>query len=164
MPFTDNDTKYQFIRFKDGKELFAMARDLGDTVELHFPMNIQLQPAVTGGVLVHLGPHIPFTTDDYVTVDSDSILYRTSISEQFIDFYDEACTAWLDVRDNNKVEIKTSKQVFKEQQDQIGEFVKRKFEQADFREELDQMIEEFEEEKYRLNLEEELPDPDETIH
>ena len=164
MPFTDNDTKYQFIRFKDGKELFAMARDLGDTVELHFPMNIQLQPAVTGGVLVHLGPHIPFTTDDYVTVDADSILYRTSISEQFIDFYDEACTAWLDVRDNNKVEIKTSKQVFKEQQDQIQELVKRKFEQADFREELDQMIEEFEEEKYRLNLEEELPDPDETIH
>tara|TARA_Y100000361_G_C11145734_1_gene337932 strand:- start:731 stop:1228 length:498 start_codon:yes stop_codon:yes gene_type:complete len=165
MPFTKNDTTYQFIRFKDGKEVFAMARDVGDTVELHFPMNINLQPAVTGGVLVHLGPHIPFTTDDYITVDNTSILYRTSISEQFINFYDEACTAWLDLRDNEKIEIKSSKQVFKEQQETIQELVKKRFEEVDFRDELDQMIEDFEEEKYRLEQQrEEGPDPDDTIH
>lgn len=164
MPFTQNDTTYQFIRFKDGKEVFAMVRDVENTVELHFPMNINLQPASTGGVLVHLGPHIPFTTDDYITVASDSILYRTSISEQFIDFYDEACTAWLDIRDNEKIEIKSSRQVFKEQQDSIQELVKRKFENVNFRDELDQMIEEFEEEKYRISQDEEGPDPDDTIH
>ena len=162
--FTENSTQYQFIRFKDGKELFAMVREVDDTVELHFPMNVQLQPAQTGGVLVHLGPHIPFTKDDYITVDHTAILYRTSISDQFIDFYDEACTAWLDIRDNEKIEIKSSKQVFKEQQETIQDLVKKRFDQADFRDELDQMIEDFEEEKYRISQNEEGPDPDDTIH
>ena len=47
----------------------------------------------------------------------------------------------------------------------IQELVKKRFEQVDFRDELDQMIEEFEEEKYRLEQEkEEGPDPDDTIH
>ena len=162
--FTENSTQYQFIRFKDGKEVFAMVREVDDVVELHFPMNVQLQPAQTGGVLVHLGPHIPFTTDDYITVDHTAILYRTSISDQFIDFYDEACTAWLDIRDNEKIEIKSSKQVFKEQQETIQELVKKRFDQVDFRDELDQMIEDFEEEKFRISQNEEGPDPDDTIH
>ena len=162
--FTENSTQYQFIRFKDGKEVFAMVREVDDVIELHFPMNVQLQPAQTGGVLVHLGPHIPFTKDDYITVANNSILYRTSISDQFIDFYDEACTAWLDIRDNEKIEIKSSKQVFKEQQETIQDLVKKKFDQVDFRDELDKMIEEFEEEKYRMEQDEEGPDPDDTIH
>ena len=165
MPFTENSTEYQFIRFKDGKEVFAMVREVDDVVELHFPMNVQLQPAQTGGVLVHLGPHTPFTKDDYITVANNSILYRTSISDQFISFYDEACTAWLDIRDNEKIEIKSSKQVFKEQQETIQDLVKKKFDQVDFRDELDQMIEDCEEEKYRIRQdEEEGPDPDDTIH
>ena len=161
---TENSTQYQFIRFKDGKEVFAMVREVDDVVELHFPMNVQLQPAQTGGVLVHLGPHIPFTKDDYITVANNSILYRTSISDQFIDFYDEACTAWLDIRDNEKIEIKSSKQVFKEQQETIQDLVKKRFDQVDFRDELDQMIEDFEEEKFRISQNEEGPDPDDTIH
>ena len=161
---TENSTQYQFIRFKDGKEVFAMVREVDDVVELHFPMNVQLQPAQTGGVLVHLGPHIPFTKDDYITVANNSILYRTSISDQFIDFYDEACTAWLDIRDNEKIEIKSSKQVFKEQQETIQDLVKKRFDQVDFRDELDQMIEDFEEEKFRISQNEEGPDPDDMIH
>ena len=133
MPYIDENTKYEFVKFKDGKEVFAMVRESNGDLELHFPMNITLQPALTGGVLVNLGPYIPFTTEDSIRIEKASVLFRTSINDKFIDFYDEACTAWLDVRDNNKVEIKTSKQVFKEQQDQIQELVKRKFEQADFR-------------------------------
>ena len=50
MPYIDEQTKYQFVKFKDGKEIFAMVREVftNDKLELHFPMNIQLQPAMTG--------------------------------------------------------------------------------------------------------------------
>ena len=54
MPYIDESTEYQFVKFKDGKEVFAMVREVftSDKLELHFPMNIQLAPAMTGGVLV----------------------------------------------------------------------------------------------------------------
>ena len=92
MPYIDDSTEYQFVKFKDGKEVFAMVREVftNQQLELHFPMNIQLQPAMTGGVLVHLGPYIPFTTEDSITVDSNSVLFRTSISKKFIDFYEQS--------------------------------------------------------------------------
>jgi len=163
MPISRDDTEYQFIRFKDGKEVFAMVRDVDELVELHFPMNVNLAPAATGGVLVHLGPYNPFTNDNYIVIDNEDILYRTSINEAFIDLYDEACTAWLDIRDNEKIEIKGQRQVFKEQQEVIQDLVKQRFERADFRDQLDEMIDDFEEEKYRLG-QEEGPDPDDTIH
>ena len=115
MPYIDDNTKYEFVKFKDGKEVFAMVRDTVNQVELHFPMNIQLAPAMTGGVVVHLGPYIPFTSEDSITVDASSIMFRTSISKKFIGFYDEACTAWLNIRDNNRIELKSGKQVFEEQ-------------------------------------------------
>ena len=164
MSISRDDTEYQFIRFKDGKEVFAMVRDTEGLVDLHFPMNINLAPAPTGGVLVHLGPYNPFTNDNFIIIDNEDILYRTSINEQFIDLYDEACTAWLDIRDNEKIEIKGQRQVFKEQQEVIQELVKQRFDRADFRDQLDEMIDDFEEEKYRLSIEDEGPDPDDTIH
>ena len=164
MSISRDDTEYQFIGFKDGKEVFAMVRDIEGLLELHFPMNINLAPAPTGGVLVHLGPYNPFTNDNFIIIDNEDILYRTSINEQFIDLYDEACTAWLDIRDNEKIEIKGQRQVFKEQQEVIQELVKQRFDRADFRDQLDEMIDDFEEEKYRLSIDDVGPDPDDTIH
>ena len=105
MPYIDDSTQYQFVKFKDGKEVFAMVRENNGDLELHFPMNINLAPAMTGGVLVDLGPYIPFTSENSITVESSSIMFRTSISKKFIGFYDEACTAWLNIRDNNRNRI-----------------------------------------------------------
>ena len=47
MPYIDDHTKYEFVKFKDGKEVFAMVRETNGDLELHFPMNIQLAPAMT---------------------------------------------------------------------------------------------------------------------
>ena len=150
MPYIDDNTKYEFVKFKDGKEVFAMVRESNGDLELHFPMNINLAPAMTGGVLVHLGPYIPFTTEDSIVIDKTSILFRTSISKKFIDFYDEACTAWLNIRDNDRIDIKSSKQVFEESKQMMDSLMRKRFEQQDmdFRDELDQVLDEFEEEQY----------------
>ena len=165
MPYIDDNTKYQFVKFKDGKEVFAMVRETNGDLELHFPMNIQLAPAMTGGVLVHLGPYIPFTTEDSITVDKQSILFKTSISKKFIDFYDEACTAWLNIRDNNLVDIKSSKQVWEESRDMMDSLIKRKFQESEltFEDEIEQVLDELEEQKY-IESNGEGPGPDDTLH
>ena len=169
MPYIDDSTQYQFVKFKDGKEVFAMVREVftSDKLELHFPMNIQLAPAMTGGVLVHLGPYIPFTKEDSITVDNSSVLFRTSISKKFISFYDEACSAWLNIRDNDRIDIKSSRQVFEEQREVMEGLIKKKFEEGDmdFHDELDQMIEEIEQqEEQKLVSNDKGPGPDDTVH
>ena len=168
MPYIDDSTQYQFVKFKDGKEVFAMVREVftSDKLELHFPMNIQLAPAMTGGVLVHLGPYIPFTKEDSITVDNSSVLFRTSISKKFINFYDEACSAWLNIReDDQKFDVKSGRQVFEEQREVMEGLIKRRFEDGDldFREEIDHMLDEIEDEE-RLLGNESGPSKDDTIH
>ena len=166
MPYIDDNTKYEFVKFKDGKEVFAMVRESNGDLELHFPMNINLAPAMTGGVLVNLGPYIPFTKENSILIDKTSVLFRTSISKKFIDFYDEACTAWLNIRDNDKIDIKSSRQVFEESKNLMDEFMRRKFDKRDmnFRDELDEVLDEFEEQKYLETGKDEGPGPDDTIH
>ena len=167
MPYIDENTEYQFVKFKDGKEVFAMVRDTEDKVELHFPMNIQLGPAMTGGVVVHLGPYIPFTSENSIIVEASSIMFRTSISKKFIGFYDDACTAWLNIRDNNGIELKSGKQVFEEQKHMMDDLMRKRFadQDMDFRDELDQALDEFEEEKYVVTgPEDDGPGPDDTVH
>ena len=166
MPYIDENTEYQFVKFKDGKEVFAMVRDAEDKLELHFPMNIQLAPAMTGGVILHLGPYIPFTKEDSITVDINSVLFRTSISKKFIGFYDEACTAWLNIRDNNRIELKSGKQVFEEQKQVMEGLIKRRFEEGDldFRDEIDHMLDEIEDDQQKMLTNESGPGKDDTIH
>jgi hypothetical protein len=166
MPYIDDNTKYEFVKFKDGKEVFAMVRENNGDLELHFPMNINLAPAMTGGVLVHLGPYIPFTKENSILIDKTSILFRTSISKKFISFYDEACTAWLDIRDNDRIDIKTDKQVFQESKQMMDSLMRKRFEEQDmdFRDELDQAMDEFEEERLLPKSHKDGPGPDDTIH
>ena len=167
MPYIDDHTKYEFVKFKDGKEVFAMVRENNGDLELHFPMNINLAPAMTGGVLVHLGPYIPFTKENSILIDKTAVLFRTSISKKFISFYDEACTAWLNIRDNDKLDIKSGKQVFQESKQMMDNLMRKRFEQQDidFRDELDLALDEFEEERYVVTgPEDDGPGPDDTVH
>ena len=168
MPYIDENTEYQFVKFKDGKEVFAMVREDDNNLELHFPMNIQLAPALSGGVILHLGPYIPFTKEDSITVDSKSVLFRTSISKRFISFYDEACSAWLNIReDDRKFDVKSGRQAFEEQKKFMEGMIKRRFEEGDidFRDEIDGMLDEIEDEQQkRLLTNESGPGKDDTIH
>ena len=111
----ENNTKYQYIRFNDGKEIFAMVSEVDNKLMLHLPMSIHTKSNLQGnGVVMHLGPMIPFTLDNTIEIDTKDITTRTSITDQYISFYDQACTTWLDMRDNNKIEIKTQAEEIKE--------------------------------------------------
>ena len=156
MSIINRNTKYQYLRLYDGKELFAMVKEVDNLLELHFPMNIMCKPAMSGGVTIHLGPFIPFTTDDTVIINPQDVVVRTSITEQFVGFYDEACTAWLDMRENDTIEIKSTKQDFQEQQKQIAGIIKDKLKRSE-------LWDEYYEEEDLFELDE-LPGPNETIH
>ena len=155
-----NNTKYQYIRFKDGKEIFAMVSEnkLDNKLELHLPMNILCKASNLGtGIVMHLGPMIPFTMDDTVIVELDTIQARTSISDQYISFYDEACTTWLDVRQNDKIEVKTPIEEFKQKKESIKQLIAERLER-DF----NNIFDDYDE--YEDDYENLLPDPNETIH
>ena len=156
MSMITHDTKYQYLRLYDGKEIFAMVKDIGDQLELHFPMNIMCKPAMSGGVTIHLGPFIPFTTDDTVVIDINDVVVRSSITDQFIGFYDEACTTWLDMRENDTIEIKSTKEDFQQQQKQLAGLIKDRLQRSD-------LWDEYPEEEDLFDYENE-PGPNETIH
>jgi len=126
MTITKDNTSYQYLRFSDGKEIFAMVKEQDNQLELIFPMNVACKPALSGGVTIHLGPFIPFTTDDSIVINSADIVVRSSISDQFIDLYDESITAWLDVRDNEIIEIKSPSEDIDKQKQQMAELVRNR--------------------------------------
>ena len=154
----ENNTKYQYIRFNDGKEIFAMVSEVDNKLMLHLPMSIMTKNNLRGtGVVMHLGPMIPFTTDNTIEVDTNDILTRTSISDQYVSFYDDACTAWLDMRDNNKIEIKTQAQEIKEQKESLKELIERRL-ARDFESVFDEY------DPWDIDEELELPTKDDIIH
>tara|TARA_B100000524_G_C23501631_1_gene317191 strand:- start:298 stop:648 length:351 start_codon:yes stop_codon:yes gene_type:complete len=114
------------------------------------------KPAMSGGVTIHLGPFIPFTTDDTVIINPQDVVVRTSITDQFVGFYDEACTAWLDMRENDTIEIKSTKQDFQQQQKQLASLIKERLSKTD-------LWDEYPEEEDLFDYEN-LPEPNETIH
>lgn len=118
------DTKYQYIRLNDGKEIFAMVSEIGDEVEMYLPMSLMCKTSTTGpGVTIHLGPMIPFTNDEFVTINTRDISFRTSITTQFIKFYDEAVTNWIDLRASGEMSIRTAKQESEEQTDIVRNLI-----------------------------------------
>ena len=159
MPITKDNTSYQYIKFNDGKEIFAMVREIDDKLELNLPMHIMCRPAITGGVTIHLGPFVPFTTVEKMIIDTSDVVVRTSITNQFISLYDEACTTWLDMRENDKLDIKTSKEDYRQQQKELASLVKENLSKI-AREEL---WEDYPEDEEYYNFEN-LPGKDDIIH
>lgn len=150
-----NNTKYQYIRFKDGKEIFAMVSEENSVLQLHLPMNIMCKTSGLGtGIVMHLGPMIPFTMDDTITVALDTVQARTSISDQYIEFYDEACTTWLDVRENEKIEVRTQAQELTHKKETIKELIENRL-QRDFENIFDD-YDEYEDEYMNLPTKEDI--------
>jgi|TARA_B100000902_G_scaffold384027_1_gene423666 hypothetical protein len=159
MTITKTNTSYQYLRLNDGKELFAMVKEVDDQLELHFPMNILCKPAMTGGVTIHLGPFVPFTTDDSMIIDSSEVVVRTSITDQFIDLYDQSITTWLDMRDNDHIQIKTKKQDLEDQQKEFAQLIRDKISRI----RKEEMWEDFNDEDDFFELEH-LPTDEDIIH
>ena len=67
---------------------------------------------------------------------------------------------------SNRIELKSGKQVFEEQRQVMEGLIKRRFEEGDldFRDELDHMLDEIEDEQQKMLTNESGPGKDDTIH
>ena len=115
---------------------------------------------MTGGVTIHLGPFVPFTTDDKMVINNSDVIVRTSMTDQFIEFYDEACTTWLDMRENDTIEIKSVKEDMQQQRKQITKMIEERLGSLT----KEEMWEDYYEEEEEFLEQELLPGPKETIH
>ena len=125
-----NNTKYEYIRFNDGREVFAMVSEFNDKLELHLPMNIVTKPSNSGGIVIHLGPMNPFTMEDTMIVNTRDVQLRSSITDTYIGFYDKACTSWLEIRDNGGIEIKSVEDEQQLQGNSIRQLIQDKIRQS----------------------------------
>ena len=85
------------------------------------------------------------------------------LDDKFVNLYDEACTSWLSIKDDEKVEIKGAQQVYKEEREMLEKMLKKRFskEFRDFEDE--RLLEDMIEDEY-FNSSSEGPDEDDIIH
>ena len=153
------NTKYQYIRLNDGKEILAMISEIGEKIEMYLPMSRMCKAAASGiGVTIHLGPMVPFTHDEFVTIDNKDISFRTSITDQFIQFYDDAVTNWLELRDSGKMQIRTQKQEHENESTEIKRLISDRLKETLSWEDYDNELEE----EYLKNKD--LPTSEDIIH
>ena len=163
MPMNKDNTEYQYLRLIDGKEIFALVREINITkLELNFPMNVMCKSAVSGGVSIHLGPFVPFTHQDRMIISERDVIVRTSITDQFIHLYDESIAAWSEMRDNGSIEIKSTKQDFEAQQVQLASLVKNRLSKVFHRDEMWEDYRDDEEDDFYEY--QSLPDTEDIIH
>ena len=83
-----------------------MTRDTSKGIEITLPMVCKLNAGQTPvETLATFYPYAPLTSDTTVLVPIDHILHRNVMNEQYIPFYDEASSQWLDMLENNSIPL-----------------------------------------------------------
>ena len=89
--------QYEVLKLRNGLEVVGMTRDTATGIEVTLPMVCRLSAGATPiETLATFYPYAPLSSDTTVTVPIDHILHRNVMNEQYIPFYDEASSQWLD--------------------------------------------------------------------
>jgi len=108
---TTSPQKYEVIRLRTGSELVGMTRDTPNGLEITLPMMCQLTIQTNNNsTLATFYPYTPLSEDSIVTFPLDIILHRSDMNQQFIPFYDEASSRWLEMVENGTIPL-TNKQI-----------------------------------------------------
>ena len=98
--------KYEVLKLRNGLEIVGMTRDTSKGIEITLPMVCKLNAGQTPvETLATFYPYAPLTSDTTVLVPIDHILHRNVMNEQYIPFYDEASSQWLDMLENNSIPL-----------------------------------------------------------
>ena len=98
--------QYEVLKLRNGLEVVGMTRDTAQGIEITLPMVCRLSSGPTPvEKLSTFFPYAPLTSDTKVTVPIDHILHRNIMNEQYIPFYDEASSQWLDMLENNSIPL-----------------------------------------------------------
>jgi len=98
--------KYEVLKLRNGLEVVGMTRDTTKGIEITLPMVCKLNAGQTPiETLATFYPYAPLTSDTSVVVPIDHILHRNVMNQQYIPFYDEASSQWLEMLENNSIPL-----------------------------------------------------------
>lgn len=97
--------KYEVLKLKTGTEICGMTRDTVKGTEVILPMVCQLNAITKKQTLATFYPYAPLSKDPAITIQSEQILHRSNMNEQFIPFYDEASSQWQTMVEEGKIPL-----------------------------------------------------------
>ncbi len=98
--------RYEVIKLKSGTEVVGMTRDLGDKIEITLPMICQLSlvPGTPRTNAVFY-PYAPLSAEEKVNIPKFEIVHRNLMNEQFVPYYDDASSKWMDMIENKSIPL-----------------------------------------------------------
>ena len=140
--------KYEVLKLRNGLEVVGMTRDTSKGIEITLPMVCKLNAGQTPvETLATFYPYAPLTSDTSVVVPIDHILHRNVMNQQYIPFYDEASSQWLEMLENNSIPL-------------INGTTKRKYMDKILQNLINEVSDEYVYEDFDLEFEEALPPKD----
>lgn len=97
--------KYEVLKLKTGTEICGMTRDTTKGTEVILPMVCQLNAITKKQTLATFYPYAPLSKDPAITIQSEQILHRSNMNEQFIPFYDEASSQWQTMVEEGRIPL-----------------------------------------------------------
>ena len=97
--------KYEVLKLKTGTEICGMTRDTVKGTEVILPMVCQLNAITKKQTLATFYPYAPLSKDPAITIQSEQILHRSNMNEQFIPFYDEASSQWQTMVEEGRIPL-----------------------------------------------------------
>jgi hypothetical protein len=86
-----------------------MVRDTNNGVEITLPMICQLTVQDKLNTLATFYPYAPLSEDPIIMLPVDQVLYRSVMNQQFIPFYDEASSRWLEMVETQSIPLTNQK-------------------------------------------------------
>ena len=140
--------QYEVLKLRNGLEVVGMTRDTASGIEVTLPMVCRLSAGATPvETLATFYPYVPLTSDTSVVVPIDHILHRNVMNQQYIPFYDEASSQWLEMLENNSIPL-------------INGTTKRKYIDKILQNLINEVNEDYDYEDFDLEFEESLPPTD----
>jgi len=140
---------YEVVKLRTGTEIVGMVRETQEGLHVTLPMICHLSITGKNCTLATFYPYTPLSSDPVLLVRPTDIMHRNVMNEQFIPFYDEASSKWLNMVETGTIPLtndihshskKLAKDLVEDAMDGIIEATG-----GDISEEELQMLEEFEE-------------------
>jgi hypothetical protein len=103
--------KYEVVKLKTGSEVVGMVRDTTKGIEITLPMMCQLTVQNKLETLATFYPYAPLSDDPIIVIPNDQILYRSNMNQQFVPFYDEASSRWLEMVETQSIPLTNKRNV-----------------------------------------------------
>lgn len=137
-------TKYEVLRLRNGIEICGMTRDTGAKILITLPMICKLAALHPKETLATFYPYAPLSSDYIIELPHDYIVHRNALHEQYIPFYDEASSQWLNMLEDKTIPLVTHSEYRKVKDYMDGVLDDLVTEMRSYREDDDDHFEEFE--------------------